>query len=189
MSASARTGSSAARLAVLLVVGVVGALLIGRSSTRPTLDVLDARRRCPAAYAGTAYAFDGLVCLRAGSIGARVSGVDREHGGGVRTQIGLRPPGRAAGGGVPGRGGGDRRRWRACGSPAGDAVRPGARRPRDGPGRAAPPGRCTVRFRYGPFGVFRTRATVTPPVVLQVTGHRDGPAQHRLSAGLWPAGS
>ena len=39
----------------------------------------------------------------------------------------------------------------------------------DGQGdRSAGP--VQVRFRYGPFGLFRASSTVTPPVVLQVTG-------------------
>ena len=81
-----------AALALLVLVGVVGALLIGRSSTRPTLTVL-VPVTVPDAYAGTTYAFDGLVCLQAGSIGARVSGVEASTAAGVRTEVALRPPG------------------------------------------------------------------------------------------------
>ena len=121
----------------------------------------------PDAYAGTAYAFDGLVCLQAGSIGAEVAEASGTTGGGVDTELGLRPPGRPP----------------AVAFPVTDASLPlaGLRLPAgeqtcarvlvtaDGPGerRAGP---VSVRFRYGPFGVFRATSTITPPVVLQVTG-------------------
>ena len=154
-------------VAVLVLVGVVGTLLIGRSSTRPTLYVLTPVT-VPAAYAGTTYAFDGLVCLQAGSIGARVSGVDQSTVAGVRTEIALRPPGAPpavafpveAGASAPLEGlriaGGDDQCARVLVTADGQGE------------RAAGP--VQVRFRYGPFGVFRASSTVTPPVLLQVTG-------------------
>ena len=154
-------------LAVLLVVGLVGALLIGRSSTRPGLVVLTPVT-VPAAYAGTTYAFDGLVCVQAGSIGARVSSVEGSTAAGVRTEIALRPPGAppAVAFPVPA----------DASLPLQDLELPGGGEQcarvlvtADGQGeRAAGP--VEVRFRYGPFGLFRSGSTVTPPVVLQVTG-------------------
>ena len=154
-------------LSVLVVIGVVGALLIGRSSTRPTLYVL-VPVTVPAAYAGTTYAFDGLVCLQAGSVGAEVSGVEASTAQGVRTEIALRPPGAPpavafpveAGASVPLEGlriaGGDDQCARVLVTADGKGE------------RAAGP--VEVRFRYGPFGLFRAGSTVTPPVLLQVTG-------------------
>ncbi len=154
-------------LALLLVVGLIGVVLIGRSSTRPTLYVL-VPVAVPAAYAGTTYAFDGLVCLQAGSVGAEVVGVDASTVDGVRTEIALRPPGAPPAVAFP--------------------VDPGASAPLEGLRIAAGDDPCArvlvtadgqgeraagpvqVRFRYGPLGLFRTTATVTPPVVLQVTG-------------------
>ena len=154
-------------LVVLVVLGVVGALLIGRSSTRPTVYVLTPVT-VPAAYAGTTYAFDGLVCLQAGSVGAEVSGVDASTVAGVRTEIALRPAGAPPAVAFP--------------------VAPTASRPLEGLRIAAGDDPCArvlvtadgqgdraagpvqVRFRYGPFGVFRATSDVTPPVVLQVTG-------------------
>lgn len=154
-------------LALLLIVGLVGSVLIGRASTRPTLYVLTPVT-VPAAFAGTTYAFDGLVCLQAGSIGAEVSGVQTSTAAGVRTEIALRPPGSPpavafpvdAGASAPLEG----LRIAAGDDPCARVLVTG-----DGQGdRAAGP--VEVRFRYGPFGVFRASSTVTPPVVLQVTG-------------------
>lgn len=154
-------------LAVLLLVGIGGALLIGRSSTRPTLDVY-APVTVPAAYAGTTYAVDGLVCLQAGRVGAEVVAAEGSTASGVRTELGLRPPGRPPAVAYP--------VTPDAVAPlvglelaAGDLTCARVLTTADGPGeRSAGP--VQVRFRYGPFGLFRASSTVTPPVLLQVTG-------------------
>lgn len=155
-------------IALLLVVGVVGALLLGRGQLRPALDVYDPVV-VPAAYAGTTYAVDGAVCLRASSAGASVSGV--EDGGGTR--IGLRPEGTPVTIAFP--------------------VAQDALAPLDGLDVAAGDSTCTrvlvtpdgqgeqraqevsLKVRYGPFGLLRTTMSVTPPVTLQVTGTGSDP--------------
>jgi len=155
-------------VALLLLVGVVGALLLARGSVKPGVDVY-AAVTVPAAYDGTTYAFDGLVCLRGSSVGASVRGVS----GGRDTRIGLRPADAAVtvafpvaqdavrpldGADVPA---GDQQCTRVLVSPHGQGEQ-----------RA---GQVRVSFRYGPFGLLRTTARVTPPVTLQVTGRGQDP--------------
>lgn len=150
-------------LVLLLVVGVVGALVLARSSVRPHIDVYGAVT-VPAAYDGTTYAFDGLVCLRGSSVGATVRSTATQAG----TRIGLRPDGAPPavafpvaadavrpldGTAIPA---GDQTCTRVLVSPHGQGDR-----------RAAP---VSVSFRYGPFGLLRSTVRVTPPVTLQVTG-------------------
>ena len=153
-------------LVLLLVVGVVGAFLIARSTARPALEAL-APVTVPMAYEGTTYAFDGLVCLRAGAFGERVTEVSGS-GGAVRTSLALRPAGAPLTVAFPVPDGasadlvgleldaGEEQCVRVLATPAAQ-----------GEGRGGP---VEVRFSYGPLGVLRSGLTVTPPVVLQVTG-------------------
>lgn len=150
-------------LVLLLVVGVVGAFLIARSTARPTLEAL-APVTVPMAYEGTTYAFDGLVCLRAGAFGAQVT----EATGADGTSLALRPEGAPLTVAFPVPGGasqdlvgleldaGEERCVRVLATPSAQ-----------GEARGGP---VQVRFSYGPLGVLRSGLTVTPPVVLQVTG-------------------
>ncbi|HEU0101847.1 MAG TPA: hypothetical protein VFR07_05950 [Mycobacteriales bacterium] len=155
-------------LILLLVVGVVGALLVARSSVRPEVDVYSPVT-VPAAYDGTTYAFDGLLCLRASSIGVTVDDVSSSGG----TRLGLRPAGAPVtvafpvepdalaplvGATVPA---GDQVCTRLLLTAAGSGDR-----------RAEP---VRLAFRYGPFGVLRRSVTVTPPATLQVTGSGTDP--------------
>ncbi len=154
-------------LTVLLVVGVAGALLIARGSLRPQLTTL-APVTVPAAYVGTTYAFDGLVCLAARSVPVQVAEVTDSDQGGVRTRLVGRPAGATvavafpvpadAGESLVGSrlGAGEERCLRVLTTQAATGER------RAGPVR--------LRVRYGPFGVLRSGLEVTPPVVLQVTG-------------------
>ena len=148
---------------LLLVVGVVGALLVARSSVRPQVDVYSPVT-VPAAYTGTAYGFDALVCVHASSVGATLSSVSSRGS----TRLGLRPAGRPVTVAFP--------------------VDGGALVPAEGLHIAAGDQQCTrlvvtargpgdqradpveLHFTYGPFGLLRRSQTVTPPVVLQVTG-------------------
>lgn len=150
-------------LVLLAVVGVVGAFVLARGSVKPQVDVYGAIT-VPDAYEGTTYAFDGLVCLSASSVGASVRGDDQDG----TTRIGLRPEGDAVTVAYP--------------APQ-DALAP-----LDGTSVPAGEQQCTrvlvtadaqgevradpvrVGFRYGPFGLLRSTTTVTPPVTLQVTG-------------------
>lgn len=150
-------------IALIVIVGVLGALLLARGSGRPQVDVYGAVT-VPDAYDGTTYAVDGLVCLRATSGDATV----REATGSDRTRIGLRPQGAPPAVAFP--------------VPA-DAVRS-----LDGAEVPAADSRCSrllvtarglgaqqadpvrLSFRYGPLGLLRTTVEVTPPVTLQVTG-------------------
>ena len=150
-------------IGLLLIVGVVGALFLARGSVRPRVDVY-AAVTVPAAYAGTTYAFDALVCVHTSSVGATIDAVSA----GGSTRLGLRPVGLPVTVAFP---------------VAGDAVAPLA-----GAKVAAGDQRCTrllvtakgtgdqradpvrLHFRYGPFGLLRRSETVTPPVTLQVTG-------------------
>ena len=150
-------------LGLLLIIGVVGGLLVVRGSTRPVVDVYGAVA-VPDAYEGTTYAFDGLVCLRASSIGASVGSVTTSGS----TRIGLQPEGSrvAVAYPVP---------PEALGSLDGAEIAAGDQLctrlvvTADGTGeRRADPVR--VQFRYGPFGLLRSTTTVQPPVTLQVTG-------------------
>lgn len=148
---------------LLLVVGLVGALLVARGSTRPHVDVFQGLT-LPAAYDGTTYAFDGLLCVRASSVGATVDGVSS----GTGARLGLRPSGApvteafpvAAGALSPLAGtrvaAGDQTCLRLLLTPHGS-----------GDHRAAP---VRLHFRYGPLGLLRSSVTVTPPITLQVTG-------------------
>ena len=150
-------------LGLLLLIGVVGGLLLLRSSTRPVVDVYGAIA-VPDAYEGTTYAFDGLVCLSASSIGASVGSVTTSGS----TRIGLQPEGSRVTVAFP-------VPPEALGSLDGARIAAGEQLctrlvvTADGRGelRADP---VEVRFRYGPFGLLRASSTVEPPVTLQVTG-------------------
>ena len=150
-------------IGLLLLIGVVGALLVARGSVRPQVDVYSPVT-VPAAYAGTTYGFDSLVCVHASSIGATLDEV-RSSG---STRLGLRPAGRPVTVAFP--------------------VEPTALTSAEGLKIAAGDQQCTrltvtaqgsgdqrpepvrLHFTYGPFGLLRRSQTVTPPVVLQVTG-------------------
>ena len=148
---------------LLVLVGVVGALLLARVAARPRVEVFSSIT-VPTAYAGTTYAFDGLVCLHASSIGAEVVDVRA----GPRTQLALRPPGEHVTVAFP-------VPARAAAPLVGTRLTAAEQQctrllvtPDDrGDLHAAP---VSVRFRYGPLGLLRARVEVTPPVTLQVTG-------------------
>jgi hypothetical protein len=150
-------------LVLLLLVGVAGALLISRSQVRPQVDVFGPVT-VPAAYDGTTYAFDGVLCVRASSVGTQVTAT----GAGSATRVGLRPDGAPPAVAYP-------VDARAVQPLAGTTVAAGDQvctrllvTPHGQGDRAAEP--VTLSFRYGPFGLLRSSTTVTPPVVLQVTG-------------------
>lgn len=150
-------------IALLVVVGVVGGLLLARGSVRPAVDVYGAVT-VPAAYDGTTYAFDSLVCLRASSVGASVSGIDQAG----RTRLGLRPQGQALTVAFPVQADAVRSA-QGLDIAAGDQTCTRVLVTAHGQGdqRAEP---LKVHLAYGPLHVLRSTVTVTPPVTLQVTG-------------------
>ena len=163
-------------LALLVVVGLAGAGVIARGSLRPGLEPYGSIR-VPAAYAGTTYAVDGLVCLFASSVPVEITEVRDSSADGVRTRLRGRPPGSTVTVGfpVPAEAGdslvgarvaaGDQRCLRVLLTP----EQTGERRA----------GAVSVRVRYGPFGVLRTGLEITPPAVLEVTGTGADPRVRR----------
>ncbi len=163
-------------LALLVVVGLVGAAFIARDSLRPRLEP-NGSLRVPAAYAGTTYAVDGLACLVARSVPVEIVEVQDSTTGGLRTRLRGRPPGSTVTVGfpVPPEAGdslvgvrvaaGDERCFRVLLTP----EQTGERRA----------GAVSVRVRYGPFGVLRTGLEITPPAVLDVTGTGTDPRARR----------
>lgn len=153
-------------VALLLVIGVVGALAIARSSTRPQVQTLSLVT-VPEAYAGTTYAVDGLVCLQATAVGARVTEVTGEDAP-ATVDLVQRPPGTppavaypvAPDDGTPLEGLELGRGEERC-------VRVLGRSDAQGDQRAGP---VEVRFAYGPLGLLRAGVTVTPQLLLQVRG-------------------
>jgi len=153
-------------LALLLLVGIVGALLIARSSTMPQVDTAG-EVTVPAAYAGTTYAVDTLVCLQTRGLAATVTEV-RDGGGPVTTLLRRRPADAAVAVAYPvAPDAGTTLQGVRIGAADEECVRVLATPSAQGDQRASA---VTVRFRYGPFGILRSGVTVTPPVLLQVTG-------------------
>lgn len=156
-------------LVVVLVVGVVGAAAIFALEARPDADafvpvaVSDAR-------VGTAYAFDGVLCLDSPSVDARVLSVEVEQAPGGTTRV-LEPPEGAR---------------TTLGFPVDDAAAgtapedyrvPAGEQDCDLRLLVTPTelgtvdaGTVRVQLGYGPFGLLRRTAEVEPPVVLEVTG-------------------
>ena len=151
----------------MLVVAGVTALLFVAVSGRPTAELGGSVLAEPT-YAGTTYAFDGVVCLGSQLVGSTVQGVQVEQAPGSTTDL-VRGPEGAPTIGFP--------------------VDPEAQEEVEGV--AVPSGEldCTfrllvtpdrqgeveagtlgVRMSYGPGGLLRRTVTVRPDVTLQVTG-------------------
>lgn len=161
-------------LLAVLAVGVVGAAAIVVLGTRPDVTA-DVPIAVSDAYVGSAYAFDGALCLDSPSVDARVLSVEVEQSPGGTTQV-LQPPEDAR---------------TTLGFPVDDAAAG-----TDPEGYRVPAGEqdCglrllvtptelgtvdagTVRLRlgYGPLGLLRRTAEVRPPVVLEVTATGSDP--------------
>lgn len=154
-------------LIAVLSVGVGGGVLIVALQARPSADSTT-RVGLERAYAGTAYAFDGAVCLGSPTMAARVLSVEVEQARTGTTRL-VRPPedARPTIGFPTEDDGRDVAGYRV---PAGEAdctlrllLTP------DTQGRVEA-GRLRVRMAYGPFGLLRRTAEVTPEVALDVTG-------------------
>ena len=151
----------------VLVVGVSGAVLIFAIGARPAASS-GGRVGLERAYEGTTYAFDGVVCLGSPQVSAEVLSVDVEQARGGTTRL-VRPPedGRPTIGFPTEDEGGDVAGYRV---PAGedDCTLRVLLTP-DAQGRVAA-GTLRVRMAFGPFGLLRRTASVTPEIALDVTG-------------------
>lgn len=154
-------------LVLFLLLALAGSYVIGRNATRPQVAALGLVT-VPQAYAGTTYSVDGVVCLRATSVGARVTGVTGGTSRDMDTRLVLRPAGAPPAFAFPVAPDAGRP-LAGLRIPAGDeqCVRVLVTGRAQGEQRAKP---VTVKLSYGPFGLLRTSRTVTPNVLLQVTG-------------------
>ena len=156
----------------VLVVGVVGALLIFALGARPAASS-GGRVGLERAYEGTTYAFDGLVCLGSPQVSAEVLSVEVEQAPGGTTELVRPPEGARPTIGFPTEDdGGDVAGYRV---PAGedDCTLRVLLTP-DAQGRVEA-GTLRVRMAYGPFGLLRRTAQVTPEVSVDVTGTGSDP--------------
>lgn len=154
-------------LAVVAVAAVAGALLVA-SWIRPTLEpgttivLADAR-------VGTAYAFDGVVCLGSGQVGATVRSVEVVQSAGATTRLVQAPEGAPPTLGFPVRDADgaalDGRRV-----PAGELDCEARLVVVPERGGSVQPGRVRVTYGYGPGGLLRRTASLQPTVTLEVTG-------------------
>ena len=153
----------------VLLVGLLGGFLIFALQARPdaagTVVVpLDS------AYVGTAYAFDGTLCLGSPRVSARVVDVEVEQAPGGRTQVLEPPPDTRAVIGFPVAG-------TDLGTPVSDYAVPAGEQDCTLRVLVTPEATGTVRagtvqveMTYGPFGLVRRTATAVPQVTLEVTG-------------------
>lgn len=154
-----------------LAVAVVGGLLLVASWVRPTVEA-GGEVALPDAHVGTPYAFDGVLCLGSGQLAATVRAVEVEQVQGATTRLVAIPDGEAPTLGFP--------------VPEADGeVLVGRRVPAgeldclarlivvpDTQGSVRP-GPVRVTYAYGPGGLLRRTASLTPQVSLDVT--RTGP--------------
>lgn len=151
----------------MLAVALLGALVLVASWVRPTLEP-GTRIALEDAYEGTAYAFDGLVCLGTGQVGARVTSVEVEQAEGSTTRLVQAPDDAPPTLGFPvdeADGASLEGRRVAAGELDCEArlvVEPESQ-------GAVAPGRVRVTFAYGPGGVLRRTASLRPAVTLDVT--------------------
>ena len=151
----------------VLVVAVLSGLLVFALGARPTAE-LGGQVIAEPTYAGTTYAFDGVVCLGSQVAASTVEGVEVEQVAGTRTDLVRAPEGPPTLGfpvdldaqqEVDG-----------LQLPAGQldcTLRLLVTPEREGSLRV---GTLKVRLSYGPGGLLRRTATVRPDVQLEVTG-------------------
>ena len=153
----------------LLTVGLLGGFAIFAFQARP-----DAAGTVVVplgeAYAGTAYAFDGTLCVGSPRVAATVTGVEVEQAPGGTTQVLEPPPDTRPVVGFPVDAEG-------AGSPVSDYPVPAGEQDctlrvlvtpdEQGTVRA---GSVDVEMAYGPFGLLRRTVTAVPQVTLDVTG-------------------
>lgn len=175
MSALARLRGRYPRRTLLrgvVVLAVLGAVAVFALGARPAAEAL-VPVGLERAYEGTTYAFDGVVCVGSQVAGSTIAGVEVEQAPGSRTALVVPPEGPIT-----------------LGFPV-DAE-PGE--PVDGYDVPAGEQDCTLRvlvtperqgrvaagtlrlsLRYGPGGLLRRTAEVTPTLSLDVTGTGEDP--------------
>lgn len=151
----------------VLVVAVVSGAIVFVVGARPDAELIESLA-VDQAYAGTSYAFDGLICVGSQVVSATVKSVDVEQSGGARTRL-LRAPDGPPTLGFPVRDDG--------GAPLdGLVVAPGERdctvrllvTPTTQGQVLA--GKVSIRLGYGPGGLLTRTVTLQPRVTLDVTG-------------------
>jgi hypothetical protein len=155
----------------VLVVAVVSGLLLLWSFVSPTVESGGAVS-LDDAHVGTAYGFDGVVCLGSGSLGATVHRVEVEQPDGGAVRLVERPDGarftlgfpveQDQDAGLEGR--------EVAGGELDCLTRLVVVPDREG---SLQPGRVRVTYSYGPGGLLRRSASLVPEVTVQVT--RTGP--------------
>ena len=155
----------------VLAVALVGGLVLVETWIRPTVDS-GGSVALPEGHVGTAYAFDGVVCLGSGRLGATVEAVEVEQAPGGTTTLLAVPEDEPPTLGFPVR---DAEGASLVGRqvPAGEQdclTRLVVVPDREG---TVQPGRVRVTYGYGPGGLLPRTADRQPEVVLEVT--RTGP--------------
>ncbi len=150
----------------VLVVAVLSGVLVFAQGARPTAD--PSVQVVSPAYAGTTYAFDGVVCVGSQVTGSSIAGVEVEQAPGGRTEL-VRAPDGPPTIGFP-FDPHDSASLEGYELPAGEQdcrlrvlVTP------DRLGRVEA-GLLRIRLRYGPGGLLRHTASVRPDVALAVEG-------------------
>ncbi|MCW2715660.1 MAG: hypothetical protein JWN88_2707 [Frankiales bacterium] len=150
----------------VLVIAVLGAVLVvalgARASARAVFPV-----GVEQAYAGTTYAFDGVVCVRSQVTGATVDRVTVRQAAGSTTRL-VRPAGGPPTLGFPvdPAAGAAAKGYRVAAGAEDCGLRLLVTPDRTGALRA---GALDLGLRYGPGGLLRRTITLEPPVTLDVT--------------------
>jgi hypothetical protein len=159
-------------LLTVLAIGLVGGLVVFGLTTRPGASA-PFPVAVPEAYAGTTYAFDGVLCVDATRVAAEVREVTVEQAPGSVTAVVLPPEGARTSLGFPADDEGA--------SPEGLVVDPGTdgcvlrvlvTPEEQGPVRA---GTVRVALRYGPFGLLPRTVELRPQLTLDVTQTGEDP--------------
>jgi hypothetical protein len=164
---------------LLVLAGAAVVLLVGTAlNTRPAAGTVDPVA-VPDAHTGTAYAFDGAVCLSAPA-GATVAEVEVQQAPGGTTRVLLPPPEARPVVAFPVEPG-------ASGAEVADYPVPAALQDCELRLLVTPEqqgvvqaGSVRVRYRYGPGGLLRSTTTVTPPVTLEVNATGPDPRSNLL---------
>ena len=157
----------------VLVVALVAGLVLVASWVRPTVDS-GGSVTMPDARVGTAYAFDGVVCLGSGQLGATVAAGEVEQAPGGTTRLVAVPEGEPPTLGFP-VADADGASLVGREVPAGEqdcltrlVVVPDAE-------GSVQPGRVSVTYGYGPGGLLPRTSSRQPEVVLEVSGSGPDP--------------
>ncbi len=150
----------------VLVVAVVSGLLVLALGARPSADA-PSPVGLEQAHVGTTYGFDGVVCLGSQVAGSTVDGVEVRQAPGSRTALVVPPEGRLTLGFPVDADAGTSVDGYVVPAGAQDCtLRVLVTPTRTGRVNA---GTLRVRLRYGPGGLLRRTASVTPQLVLDVT--------------------